>query len=125
MTCGPTGIKLELEIGDDAEVPAAAPHAPEKVGVMFLARLDELAVGGDQVYGQQLIDGEAVLAHDPADAAAQGKARHPVWVTIPEGTASPNCLRLAVKLTKQYARLDTYRPGPRDPLEYPSSGRGR
>jgi hypothetical protein len=32
----------------------------------------ELAVGGDQLGGQQVIDGQAVLSDQVADAAAQG-----------------------------------------------------
>src|SRR2546430_5265911 len=67
----PQGVEPELELGDDPEVAAAAANAPEEVGVLILARLDELTVGGDQIDGEQLIDREAVLAHHPADAAAE------------------------------------------------------
>jgi hypothetical protein len=39
--------------------------------------VDEFAVGGDQVRGDEIVDGEAVLAHQPADAAAEGEAGDP------------------------------------------------
>ncbi len=44
-------VKPELEVGDDAEVAATAPHAPEEVGVLELARPDQPAVGGNHVHG--------------------------------------------------------------------------
>ena len=43
-------MEAELELGDDAEVAAAAAHSPEEVGVLRRARLHELALGGDQVH---------------------------------------------------------------------------
>ena len=48
------------------------PRTPQKSSAFSLvARLHELAVGGDQVHGEQLVDRQPVLAHQPADAAAE------------------------------------------------------
>ena len=125
MTYGPTGIQPELEVGDDAEVPAAAPHAPEEVGVLVLAGLHELAVGGDHVHGQQLIDREPVLAHDPADATAEREARQAGVGDDSRRNREPELLRLAIELAEQHAGLGPHRAPPRDPPGSPSSARGR
>jgi hypothetical protein len=42
-------VQAVLERGDDAEVPAAAAHTPEQVGVDTLTRGHELAVGRDEI----------------------------------------------------------------------------
>ena len=67
-------VQLVLEPGDDAEVPAAAADRPEEIGVRGLARDDLPAIGGDHLDSLERIDGEAVLAHQPADTAAQCQA---------------------------------------------------
>ena len=67
-------VHLVLEPGDDAEVPAAAADRPEQIGVRGLARDDLPAVGGDDLDSLERIDGEAVLADQPADPAAQCQA---------------------------------------------------
>ena len=67
-------MKAIAELGDDAEVAAAAPDRPEQVGVLVGAGLDLGTVGEDDVRAQQVVDREAVLAGQVADAAAQGQA---------------------------------------------------
>ena len=64
-------MQAELELGHHAEVAAAAAQAPEQLGVLALARAHRLPVGGDQVGRDQVVAGQAVLAHQPADAAAE------------------------------------------------------
>ena len=59
-----------LEAGDDAEIAATAAHGPEQVGVVGLVGDEDVAGGGDDLDGEQRVDGEAVLAHEVADAAA-------------------------------------------------------
>jgi hypothetical protein len=54
---GPERVKSELERGDDPEVAAAAAQAPEQVRVLVLAGGDQIAVGGHDVAGQQVVDG--------------------------------------------------------------------
>ena len=73
----------------DPEVAATAAYRPEQVGVLVLARPYELALGGDDVDGEQLVDREPVLARDPADPAAEGQPGQPRVGDKPAGTASP------------------------------------
>src|SRR3546814_9175264 len=70
---GPDGVQAELERGDHAEVAAAAPQRPKQVGVLVLARPQQLPVGGTDVDGGEVVDSEAELAHPPADASAKDK----------------------------------------------------
>ena len=67
---------VELELGDDSEVPAAAAETPEQVRILVGARLDELAVGRHHVHRDELVDRQAVLALNPADPAAERQSRH-------------------------------------------------
>src|SRR5262249_57026623 len=74
---GAERMELELEGRDDAEVAAPSPKTPEQIGILLLARDDELAVGGDDVARAQIVDRQAELAHEVADAAAQGQPSDP------------------------------------------------
>ena len=67
-------VQLEAERGDDAEVAAAAAQRPEEIGVLLLVRRDEAAVGEHDVGLEQIVDGQAELAGEMADAAAEGDA---------------------------------------------------
>ena len=62
-----------LERGDDAKVAAAAPEAPEQVGVLVGADGERPPVGGDHVGGNHVVAAEAVAAGQPSNAAAQRK----------------------------------------------------
>jgi hypothetical protein len=42
-------VELELELGDDAEVPPGSADAPEQVAVLVGAGGDQLAAGGHEV----------------------------------------------------------------------------
>ena len=68
---GPELVQAVLERRHDAEVAAAPAQRPEQVGPLVLAGSDLLAVDGDEVRRQQVVDDRAVLAHQPADAAAE------------------------------------------------------
>jgi hypothetical protein len=67
-------VQGEPERADDAEVPAAAPQGPEEVGVIVGRRPDDVALGADHLGLHEVVDGEPVFAHEPADAAAQAEA---------------------------------------------------
>ena len=67
-------MQREPERGDDAEVPASASQRPEQVGVIAGRRPQDLALGGDHLGLHEIVDSEAVLAHQPADAAAEAEA---------------------------------------------------
>jgi hypothetical protein len=71
---GADRVQREPERADDAEVPAAASQGPEQVGVIAGRRPDDVALGGDHLGLDEVVDGEPVLAHEPADAAAQAEA---------------------------------------------------
>ena len=66
-------MEAELERSHHAEVAAAASHRPEQVGVLVLGRPEQLAFGGHDVNGEEVVDREAVLAHQPSDTATEGK----------------------------------------------------
>ncbi len=63
-----------LEAGDDAEVTPTAAQCPEEIRVVIGIHMEQVAIRGDDVHRQQVVDGEAVLAHEIADAAAQRDA---------------------------------------------------
>jgi hypothetical protein len=67
-------VQLELEARDDPEVAAPAAQPPEELGVRALRDVQQPPVGGDDVGADEVVAGEAVLTHQPADAAAQREA---------------------------------------------------
>ena len=73
---GPDRVQRELDRGDDAEVAAAAAQRPEQLGMLVGGRADLVAAGGDELDGEDVVAREAVLALEPAGAAAEREARH-------------------------------------------------
>ena len=67
-------MQPEPERADDAEVSAAPSQCPEHVGVIVGRCPDDVALGGDHLGFHEVVDGESVLAHEPAEAAAQADA---------------------------------------------------
>jgi hypothetical protein len=65
-------VESEPQPGGHAEVAAAAADRPEQVGIGLGVDADEFAVGGDQLGGEQVVDRQAVLADQVADAAGEG-----------------------------------------------------
>ena len=106
----PDRVQAVLERGDDAEVAAAAADAPEQIGVVVLAGGDELALRSHDVHGEEVVDRRAVLAHQPADPAAERQARDPGVGDDAADGGEPEELRLAVELAPQHARLGARRP---------------
>jgi len=96
---------VELELGDDAEVPSAAADAPEQIGVLVPAGLHKFSVGGDQIDGEELIDGQPVLSHQPSDSAAERQSGDAGVGDDPPRDREPECLRLAIELSDQYPGL--------------------
>ena len=71
---GPTGCSSSSNCVTIPKLPPP-PRSPQKqVGVLVCARADEPPVGGDDVGADEVVAGEAVLAHQPADAAAEREA---------------------------------------------------
>ena len=67
----------ELDRRHDPVVATAAAQRPEQVGVMLGVGANELAVGGDELDRRHRIALQAVLAGQPAHAAAERVARDP------------------------------------------------
>jgi len=64
-------VQTELEPGRDAEVAAAAADRPEQVRMRLGIDAQEPTVRGHDLGREQVVDREAVLADEVADAAAQ------------------------------------------------------
>src|SRR5204863_7859773 len=77
-------LQSELEPGDDTEVAAAAADRPEQVGVRLVVDPQHLTASGDDVGRHHVVDGEAVLAGQVADAAAQREAADPYRTGVAE-----------------------------------------
>jgi hypothetical protein len=71
----PDLVQLKFKRGHDTEVSAAPADGPEQVRVLLRACGDELAIRGHDIGRQQIVAGEAVLAHEPAEAATERQAR--------------------------------------------------
>ena len=67
-------MQLELEIGDDAEIAAAAANGPEQVGFIVGVDSADLTVGRDDCRGQDIIDGQSVFPIQTAETGAQREA---------------------------------------------------
>jgi hypothetical protein len=65
-------MQVVLEGGDDPEVATAAPQSPEQVRFRFPVDVEAVAVGGDQVGGTQVVDGQAVSGASGARSRRPG-----------------------------------------------------
>ena len=100
-------VRAELEARDDAEVAAAAAQRPEQVGVLVGARrARSRAVGEDDVGRQQRVDRQAVVAHQPADAAAERQPADAGVRDLARRHREPVLLRGGVELAEQRAAAD-------------------
>ena len=68
------GVQVELERRHDPEVRAGPSHAPEELGVLVLARADDVTVRGHELDRAQAVDRQTELALQPAHAAAEREA---------------------------------------------------
>jgi hypothetical protein len=98
-------VEAELERGDHAEVAAAASQRPEQVWVLVLGRPQQLAVCRHHVDGEQVVDREAVLAHQPADATAEREPGHSGVAHDAAGGGHTVHLRLVIDVAPQRATL--------------------
>ena len=102
---GAERVEPVLERGDHAEVAAAAPQAPEQVGVLLLAGDKKFPVGGDHVAGHEAVNGESEAAHEVADATPQGQPADAGVGDDAAGHGQPERLGLVVDVTPQTAAL--------------------
>jgi hypothetical protein len=68
-------MRSKLEGGDDTKVAPAAAYRPEEIVVLASAGRDEAAIGKHHFGGEQVVKREAVFAHKPTEAAAEGETR--------------------------------------------------
>ena len=116
---GPDRVHGEFELGDHAEVAAAAPQRPEQVGVFLLAGPHQLTVGRYHLGREQVVAGQPVLAHQMADAAAQREATDPGRGNQPARGRQPMDLGLMVEPPPGHAAL---RQRPAAPPVHPHRG---
>ncbi len=74
---GPDRMELKFEGSHHTEVASATANGPEQIGCFILACSQDLAFGGDQLDGAKIVQGEAILAHQPAQSAAEGEPSDP------------------------------------------------
>jgi hypothetical protein len=82
-------VEPELGLRDDPEVAAATAKPPEQLGVLILARADDLAGRGDELGSDQVVAGEAALRGQVADPSSKGETVTPVEPTTPPGVTRP------------------------------------
>jgi hypothetical protein len=104
-TSGPTRLRRNSNSVAMPEVPTAAAHPPEEVGVLRLRRLHELAVRGHEIDAQKLVDRQPVLAIEPADPPTEREPGEAGVGDDPRRDGEPEGLRLAVELAEQNAGL--------------------
>src|SRR5215813_13967651 len=68
-------MQLEFQCSYDAKVATAAAQRPEQVHILHRIGPAKFAVGGHDLSGNQIINGCAVLAHEPTQSAAESKPR--------------------------------------------------
>jgi len=82
-------VQAVLPARHDAEIAAAAAQRPEQVGVVGRVGEDDVAGGGHDFGGEHRIDGQPVLAHEIADAAAERDAANADTGGIAEADDQP------------------------------------
>jgi len=87
----------------DAEVPAAAAKRPEEVGMGVCVDREHVAGRGHELDRQQIVRSEAVLRHQPAEAAAEGVARDARRRDSAAGDGQAVCARCVVELGPDHA----------------------
>ncbi len=99
-----------LDGGYDAEISAATAQAPEQVHVFFVARSQEVSVGGDDFEGRHVVAGEPEAPAEPSEAATQREARG-ARVGIRAGRGrKPECRAFMIELTEQRAGFQVGAP---------------
>src|ERR671911_97040 len=85
--------------GHYTEVPTATAHSPEEVRVLCLVGRQQATVGSYDVDRKEVVQGQAMLAYEPAEAATKGEAREACNRNITSGSSQTEGLKIVVKLT--------------------------
>ena len=80
----PDRVQVVLERRGDAEVAAAATQPPEQLRISLGVDAPARTVGGDEVDGPEVVDGEPVLAHEVPETAAE---RQPADPDVTDGSS--------------------------------------
>ena len=118
-------VQAERERRDDAEVAAAAADRPEQVGVLVLARADALAARQDDLRLEQVVDREAALAGQVAEAAAEREAADAGGRDDPAGRGEAVLVGRGVDLAPGAAAADPDGPRLRVDLDSLAAATGR
>ncbi len=102
-------MQTVLEGGYDAEIAAAAAQRPEQIRVVGGTRLPEHAVRGDHIGRDQVVDGEPVFAHQPAQPAAERQTGDARAGDGASGGGKSEHLCLAVQLPPEHTALGSHR----------------
>jgi hypothetical protein len=103
-------VQPELERGDDAEVRSGAAHSPEEIGTLRLAHVEELAVGGDELDREEIVDREAEPSLKPAHAATEREPRDPRVADHAHRAGEAERLGLPVQLPQERPAVHLRRP---------------
>ena len=112
-------LEPELERRRDPEVPPGAAQAPEQLGFVVLGRADEVAIGGDELDGGQVVDRQPEVALEAADPPAEGQPGDAGVTDDPDRADEAVRLRSDVELPKEGAAVRAGDPGPRIDLHAP------
>ncbi len=99
-------VQRQVQRADDAEVATAAAQPPEQLGVLVRRCAHEPSVGGHELGADEVVAGEAVLALQPARAAAEGEAGDAGGRHAPSGGCQAMRGRRAVELGPGGAAAD-------------------
>ena len=85
----PQVVEAKPKPRDDAEVAAAPSDGPEEVGMALLVDPEQLPVCGHDLGGEQVVDREAVGAHEKAHASAERDPADPDRCRVAEPRREP------------------------------------
>ena len=91
------------------EVSTSTANGPEQIGFFVLACPHHLALGGDEFDGSKIVEGEAILAHQPAQPTTQGEPGDPGARNDPARDRQTVQLGFPVELAPGDAALRPYR----------------
>ena len=100
---------LKQERRDDAEIATPAAQRPEEVGVLLGARRQQLAFGADDLEREDVVAGQAMLSHQPADAAPEGQAGDAGPGDDTRGHRQAMQVRFAIDIAERRPALDPRR----------------
>jgi hypothetical protein len=105
ITVGPTGCSANRNEVTTPKLPPPPRSAQNRSGCSSADARTMLALGGDHLGGEQVVDGEPVLAHEPADAAAEGEPADAGVAHDAAGGGQTVGLRLVVDVAPQGTAL--------------------